>query len=537
MRLYATAFLAVAATVCAAVAAEPAAAGLTGVQLVGASSAQDSSNKSATVTCPAGKQVIGAGADTSVFSPSPASLILDDIAPNPTLTNVTASAVESGAGTTVNWSVTALALCAPPPPGLVLNSGPTPDNSSNKSVTVPCPTGKRLLGTGYNTNGGTGAVLIDDLRPNPELTGVTAQALETEGGTGANWNVRVYAICSNPIGGLERVSATSALNSSNKFAQTDCPGGKVATGMGYDTNAGNGEVMIHSARWYTGNGKPAGASASGQEDTTGAAGPWNVTSYAICTDLWRRQAIQSPTNSSNKSAAFGCHSAPPGDRLFGLGGELTGGNGQVLIDDLRPDSALLGFTGQGVEDGNGTANNWSLTVYAVCGSGLPGLERVSAGSTLDSSNKSVTATCPAGKKVVGSGFDTNAGNGQVVIDDVRPDAALSGVTVQGLEIGSDFTNPWGITAYAVCATPPAGLERVASSSPLTSSTKSVTATCPAGKNLIGLGSDINAGVGKVGLDDIIPDAGLTQVTVTGNELESGNPNVWSVTAYAICALP
>ena len=498
VRACVAAFLAVAATVCAAVAAEPAAAGLTGVQLVGASSAQSSSNKSATVTCPAGKQVIGAGADTSVFSPSPASLILDDIAPNPTLTSVTASAVESGAGTTANWSVNALALCASAPPGLVLNSGPTPDNSSNKSVTVPAPTGKRLLGTGYNTNGGTGAVLIDDLRPNPELTGVTAQALKTEGGSGANWNVRAYAICSNPIGGLERVSATSALNSSNKFAQSDCPGGKVATGMGYDTNAGNGEVMIHSARWYTANGKPAGATASGQEDATGAAGPWNVTSYVICTDLWRRESIQSQTNSSNKSAAFGCDSIPAGDRLFGVGGELTGGNGQVL--DRRPATWRLAprlhRTGRGgrqrgveqlVPDRLRRLRHWAFGPRARL-----------RGSTSNWSNKSVTATCPAGKKVIGSGFDTSAGNGQVVIDDVRPDAALSGVTVQGLEIPSDYASPWGITAYAVCATPPAGLERVASSSTLTSSAKSVTASCPAGKSLIGWGSDINAGVGKVG---------------------------------------
>ena len=45
-------------------------------------------------------------------------------------------------------------------------------------------------------------------------------------------------------------------------------------------------------------------------------------------------------------------------------------------------------------------------------------------------NKAATVSCPAGKKVLSAGADVNPGNGDVLIDDVHPNADLQSVTVQ-----------------------------------------------------------------------------------------------------------
>ena len=65
----------------------------------------------------------------------------------------------------------------------------------------------------------------------------------------------------------------------------------------------------------------------------------------------------------------------------------------------------------------------------------------------------------------------------------------------------------------MCANPPPGLQLVTAASEFDSDPASVTATCPTGKNLIGTGGEIAAGLGQVMLDDLRPDASLTNVTV------------------------
>ena len=67
--------------------------------------------------------------------------------------------------------------------------------------------------------------------------------------------------------------------------------------------------------------------------------------------------------------------------------------------------------------------------------------------------------------------------------------------------------------------------------------KGITATCPSGQAPVGLGADLNTFVGQLLLDDLAPNAGLTAVTVNALEDETGNATNWSVTAYAVCALP
>jgi hypothetical protein len=63
--------------------------------------------------------------------------------------------------------------------------------------------------------------------------------------------------------------------------------------------------------------------------------------------------------------------------------------------------------------------------------------------------------------------------------------------------------------------------------------KSVTASCPFGKRVIGAGADLDNGVGNVMIDDLIPNP--TSVKVSAYEDDNGAPTVWRINAYAICA--
>jgi hypothetical protein len=92
--------------------------------------------------------------------------------------------------------------------------------------------------------------------------------------------------------------------------------------------------------------------------------------------------------------------------------------------------------------------------------GVNGLEQVRASSAEDSNSaKSVTAYCPSGKIVVGSGFDiVQVGIGShpnaqtdVVVDSVYPFS--NAVSVSALEEESTSAN-WYVMAVAICATAP-----------------------------------------------------------------------------------
>lgn len=92
--------------------------------------------------------------------------------------------------------------------------------------------------------------------------------------------------------------------------------------------------------------------------------------------------------------------------------------------------------------------------------GVNGLERVSNSSAFNSdSPKSVTATCPAGKILVGTGFDMNGGKSGAspnVQTDVVMDQVFAGantVIVQAYEDVAIGTS-WSVRATAICALAP-----------------------------------------------------------------------------------
>ena len=84
--------------------------------------------------------------------------------------------------------------------------------------------------------------------------------------------------------------------------------------------------------------------------------------------------------------------------------------------------------------------------------GVSGLERVDASTSSSSANsKSVVATCPAGKRVIGGGAQaTGSGANKVSINQNFPDSSGNKWNAQAVEVVSTGQS-WQLQAYALCA--------------------------------------------------------------------------------------
>ncbi|MEU4772453.1 hypothetical protein [Micromonospora sp. NPDC023644] len=257
-----------------------------------------------------------------------------------------------------------------------------------------------------------------------------------------------------------------------------------------------------------------------------------------------RIAVTSASNSTDfRSVTATC---PVGKVLTGTGYELNGATGEAVVDDLRPNGgpavAPTAVT-VGAYEAEAFAGNWSLTAFAICANPVAGLVRVSASSASNSDDfRSVTATCPVGKALTGTGHELNGIMGEGVVDDFRPNggvaAAPTSVFVGAYEADA-FAGSWSATAYAICANPLTGLVRTSAVSPSDSNDfHSVTAACPLGKVLTGAGYELNGIMGEGVVDDFRPNGGpaAAPAAVTSGAYEedvfTGN---WTNTAYAICA--
>jgi hypothetical protein len=112
-------------------------------------------------------------------------------------------------------------------------------------------------------------------------------------------------------------------------------------------------------------------------------------------------------------------------------------NGSLLRRDFRPGQLPAGPVGaQGPQGPPGIAAR----------------EQVSAESPLNSlAPKNVTATCPAGKKVIGGGVElSGAGRARVTVTENKPtgDNAWEGEAFEAV----NTTATWKIVVHAICAT-------------------------------------------------------------------------------------
>jgi hypothetical protein len=248
---------------------------------------------------------------------------------------------------------------------------------------------------------------------------------------------------------------------------------------------------------------------------------------------------QSATNSTDpKSVTAICPASSP--VLLSAGFE-NGGLGDVLVDDVELTAGSV--TVVAYETDPDYVPNWRLTVYAVCSDPLPGLTRFRSEAAFESPDyASLTATCPAGDVLLSGGYELT-GNGEVEVDDFRPngdaDTAPTAILVGAYETDPPYASNWRLTTYATCADPVPGLVRRQASSPVGAlDLKEVTVPCEQGEVLVGSGYELNGSTGEVVIEaiEIDGDAGTPPTTVEVDAFrEDGFEGSWTLTVYALCA--
>jgi hypothetical protein len=187
--------------------------------------------KSATATCPEGKQIVGGG----IWTVADLSVMPTGLEPFRSAVSgrysyqVTAAALPPGPPS--DWRIEAFAFCADPIPGYEIVPRVTGFSAGNVQTADPvCPSGKRVLGSGARV----------DFPPEEPKQGVGLQVARvdalggmvrtqarrtTVGPSPSQWRLTGYAICSNQPFGYLVVGERSPEEGSEraKYAYADCP--------------------------------------------------------------------------------------------------------------------------------------------------------------------------------------------------------------------------------------------------------------------------------------------------------------------------
>jgi hypothetical protein len=224
-----------------------------------------------------------------------------------------------------------------------------------------------------------------------------------------------------------------------------------------------------------------------------------------------------------------------GSTLIGTGW-IAGG---AIVDEVVPDLSTGTVRVEAWEpEGGSVRANWSVTARAICATSVSNVEVVQDGSSAYNSTnapKSDTASCPFAKKLVGLGYEIGTfAEGEVHVTSVVP--TEDEVTVTAYEDDNGTTESWSVTAYAVCATEPSGLEVVTSTSPSTSSDLTV---CPGVKKAIGAGGAVDSARNNVDIWYAKTGAyGGYEYGIAGAAETSGaTTSNWTITSTVICANP
>jgi hypothetical protein len=253
-----------------------------GLHLVEESSGPPNSRSvnEATAECPAGQAMLGLGGKSEGGG---GQVVLDALAAR-TGDSATVRAHEDQNGFAGNWLVKAFAICADDG-GERRTTFNEPLNSITPKIASteeggPCTNQRRLTGVGAEVPiGATGQVVLDQIVPSADLETARVRAQEDDDGFAGNWSLRPFALCADPLPGLELVSATSPSNSQNKHATARCDEGKRVIGTGGRIFGGAGEVSIG---YMIPDAALTRAHVRGVEDEDGRSGPWSVTAFAIC---------------------------------------------------------------------------------------------------------------------------------------------------------------------------------------------------------------------------------------------------------------
>jgi hypothetical protein len=246
-------------------------------------------SKQVRVSCQNGEVLIGAGA--AVSAPS-GTVAIKGIVPTrsanggSTPFGAVISAVEVGAGTTKNWSMTGYATCAriPATQGQVkvVSVSSANDSQNLKSAYAECPSDMKLIGAlGTVTSGVLNKVTLTQILPFASLKRVYATGAETHGGTTSSWSVTAHAICGKgaAFADVELVSASGSPDSQDaKAVVASCPTGKKVIGAAGAIDRSDGTVIVTTMSPLSNQGSYTHAVETG----SGTTGTWFPIASAFC---------------------------------------------------------------------------------------------------------------------------------------------------------------------------------------------------------------------------------------------------------------
>jgi hypothetical protein len=264
--------------------AVPTAQAVPGLIRVTASTPTDATSpKLVTASCPRGTATLDGGA-TIHGGGGNAEVRITGLVPQPS--GFRASASAGTAGYPGAWSLTAYAICSPPPPGYGISSGHDTAASTQwwRTFNGGCPIGKRLIGFGaeaLDTSGdpATG-VALQILKPNANLQRFLGQAYRVDDDYRHPWQLWGYSVCADPLPGQVRV-VEHPDTSGGSVATATCPEGTRVHGVGGLINAAPGEVGLVGMYPTT---DLTRVLTFGEEVTGSSGHTWHPLSYAICAE-------------------------------------------------------------------------------------------------------------------------------------------------------------------------------------------------------------------------------------------------------------
>jgi hypothetical protein len=272
------------------------------------------------------------------------------------------------------------------------------------------------------------------------------------------------AVTAGPAHAIPGRTVTTMLSQSNsnteKSVAAGCPNGRrVIGGGGVIDGAGDGEVAI-TAMIPMGDGVEK-FQVHATERGGGFDGNWSVRAWAICgAAMPGLQVVRSASLFSSASVQRHTVNCPAGKQLLGAGGYVVSGEGQVALHAIGAASPeATGTTIVASEDADGFPGGWRLMGYAVCANEVAGYSVVKAHSPWGIPGlKTATAECPDNRFVHAALFSVDPQPGD-------PNGHPAGVAVEqaALVPGGDRvrvvaqaqpqgTDPWRVTAIAICAT-------------------------------------------------------------------------------------
>lgn len=210
--------------------------------------------------------------------------------------------------------------------------------SADKSVSVSCPSGTRVIGAGGAVTGVRTTIMR--VRPSEDLTSVEVTAVEHGGGTSQSWKVTARANCAPG-------SVTLVSKSSTKNAEAACPDGKKALGVAGEVDGGHLTRMAPR-------GDLEGALVEGSNAVT-------VTAHVLCGNrpgLVLRGGVTSVVMTKTATKSVACQDD---EQPVSAGGAVAG----AVIDDVVTMGAAAVVSGEST-DAQGQAIRWSITPYVVC---------------------------------------------------------------------------------------------------------------------------------------------------------------------------